>query len=136
MKKYTKYISIFSLLLSVNALAETKTVTSPNGTIVVSLADTEGAPVYQVQYRGETIIKKSKLGLEFKDINGFVRDLHIGKSTTQASNSTWAQPWGERKIVRDNHKELAVEFIQNQKPFNRIIVRVKVFDDGIGLAAY
>ncbi len=120
------------LSLALFAVAETKTITSPNGNILVSLNDDGGIAHYDIRYNNQAVIKRSTLGLEFKDINGFVRDLHISKSTTQASNTTWVQPWGERKIVRDNHKELNVEFAQIQKPFQHFNLHVKVFDDGVG----
>src|SRR4051812_7482089 len=116
MKFTLGYLSGFVFALtSVSALAETKTIASPDGNIIVSVSDDAGLPSYSVKYRNEDIIKKSELGLEFKNIDGFVRNLHIVKSDTNASNTTWVQPWGERKKVNDNHKELIVELAQQQK---------------------
>ncbi len=117
---------------SVNVFAETKSITSPDGNVFVDVSDEGGVPAYSVQYRGQPIIKKSSLGLEFKELEGFVRHLHIVKAGITSSNTTWVQPWGERKNVRDNHKELVVEFSQMQKPFQYFNLHVKVFDDGVG----
>ena len=120
------------VLIGMQANAETKTVTSPDGKIKFSLSDTNGMPSYAVQYRGEDIIKNSELGLEFKGIEGFVRNLHITKAETSLSDTRWQQPWGERKFVEDNHAALKVEFSQNQKPFQHFTLHVKVFNDGLG----
>ena len=125
-------VCLFLLLLSMQSYAEIKTITSPSANILVSLSDEAGIPGYSVLYRGEEIVKHSALGLEFKDTDGFVRNMHIVKSEIHSSNITWVQPWGERKQVRDNHKELSVDFVQNQKPFHHMLVHIKVFDDGIG----
>jgi len=113
-------------------LADTKSLTSPDGNIVVNVSDDAGFPSYAVKYRGEDIIKKSELGLEFKDIDGFVRNIKIVKSTMNASNTIWQQPWGERKNIRENYKELVLEMAQQYKPFLHFNLHVKAFNDGIG----
>lgn len=132
MIKFAIYIGCISLMLSVQSYADTKAITSPNASILVSVSDESGVPGYSVQYRGEEIIKHSALGLEFKDIDGFVRNMRIAKSEIHSSSSNWIQPWGERKHIKDSHKELLVDFVQNQKPFHHMLLRIKVFDDGIG----
>lgn len=132
MTKLAMHIGYILLLLAVDSYADIKAVTSPNASILVNVSDEAGVPSYSVQYRGEEIIKRSTLGLEFKDIDGFVRNMRIVKSDIHSSTSNWIQPWGERKHVRDNHKELVVDFVQNQKPYHHLLLRIKVFDDGIG----
>lgn len=124
--------AIILALSTAQAFAETKTVASPDGNIVVSVSDDAGLPTYAVKYRGEDIIKKSELGLEFKNIDGFVRNLHITKAELIRSNTSWVQPWGERKKITDNHKELVVELAQQQEPFQHFNLHVKVFNDGLG----
>ncbi|HWV14578.1 MAG TPA: glycoside hydrolase family 97 protein [Cellvibrio sp.] len=132
MKKLVRSLSFFLSFLAVAAHAELKTITSPNASILVSVDDDQGMPHYSIQFRGEDIVKRSALGLEFKDIDGFVRNLHIVKAEIRSNSSTWIQPWGERKQVKDTHRELVVDFAQNQKPFYHMLVRIKVFDDGVG----
>jgi alpha-glucosidase len=133
MKFSVQYLSAIILALSATySLAETKIVSSPDGHIVVGINDDAGLLTYAVQYRGEDVIKKSELGLEFKNINGFVRNLHIVKYEVTASNTNWQQPWGERKKVTDNHKELVLKIAQKTKPFHYFNLHVKVFNDGIG----
>lgn len=66
--------------------------TSPNGEIIFSVNDDAGTPSYSVKYRGKEVIQKSRLGLEFKDVDGFVRDLKIAQHSTSSRDSTWEQP--------------------------------------------
>jgi alpha-glucosidase len=112
--------------------AATFSQTSPNGDIRFTISDDQGVPSYSVTYRGKDVIKPSELGLEFKEVDGFVRDLKIANQTSASSDSTWEQPWGEQRVIRDHHNELLVSFtgINNSKKIMNL--RVRVFDDGLG----
>ncbi len=114
------------------AVAGEATVTSPDGAIAVTVNDDGGRAQYSVSFNGETVVGRSRLGLLFKDQHGIERDLEIASSDTANVDVTWEQPWGERRIVRDHHNELAVEFTATDGPARRMTVRFRVFDDGIG----
>jgi len=60
------------------------------------------------------------------------RGIAIIASTRAISDTTWEQPWGERRLVRDQHNELAVTFAATQGPARQITVRFRAFDSGIG----
>ncbi|MDO8341874.1 MAG: glycoside hydrolase family 97 catalytic domain-containing protein [Cellvibrio sp.] len=105
---------------------------SPNGEIIFSINDDAGVPSYSVKYRGEEVIQKSRLGLEFKDADGFARDLKIAQHVTSSSDSTWEQPWGEQRVMRDHHNELLVTFTGIRNSKKTMNLRVRVFDDGLG----
>ena len=123
---------LFLLIVPIKLFAGVKTVTSPNAGILVAVSDDGGYASYSVKYRGEQVVKRSSLGLEFNGSDSFVRKMHIVKSELRTNNTSWVQPWGERKQIKDNYKELSVVFAQNQKPFHHLIVRFKVFNDGVG----
>lgn len=106
--------------------------TSPNGDIIFSVNDDAGVPSYSVKYRGEEVIQKSRLGLEFKAVDGFVHDLKIAQHKVSSSDSTWEQPWGEQRLMRDHHNELLVTFAGINNPKKTMHLRVRVFDDGLG----
>ena len=133
----TKKISLglwvlFAALVGAPLNAKTLSQASPNGNIVFSVTDDAGTPGYSVKYRGSDIIKPSQLGLEFNDIDGFVRDVKITSHTTASADTSWEQPWGEQRLMRDNHNELLITFsgIHNTKKIMKL--RVRVFDDGLG----
>ena len=124
---------ILTALTSFHASAETPVqAASPNGDIVVTVADENGRASYSISYKGETVLASSRLGLIFKDQHGFDRDLVIASMETSAKDETWEQPWGERRLVRDNHNEMLVFFASISGPERRMNVRFRVFDDGVG----
>ena len=133
-------------------------VLSPNGNIELKFSvDNTGRPVYEMTYKGREVIKPSHLGLELaKDrhsskwtnetdlMDGFV----IVDEKTSEFDETWQPVWGETKDIRNHYNELAVTLerswldnrpaaIEGVKPEpqrlqRRIIIRFRVYDEGIG----
>ncbi|MEQ5788954.1 glycoside hydrolase family 97 protein [Erythrobacter sp. NFXS35] len=112
--------------------AETLEVTSPDGKITVTVSDDNGQATYAVRFEGEEVIAPSKLGMIFAEHPGFERGLAIAGATRTSKDSTWEQPWGERRLVRDKHNELAVTFGADRGPTRQMTVRFRAFDTGIG----
>jgi alpha-glucosidase len=109
-----------------------ETAASPDGSIVLTVDTTrDGRPFYKVAYRGETIIGESRLGYRFKDAASLEIGLAIAAARSVTRDETWEQPWGERRLVRDHHNELAVDFASAEKKPRRMTVRFRVFDDGV-----
>ena len=129
-----RFVLVFfaALLASTVASAETLTETSPDGQITLTVSDDGGMANYALTYRGEAVIAPSQLGLLFRDHHGFDSKLAITGSARAASDSTWEQPWGERRVMRDNHRELAVTFSASQGPARSMTVRFRLFNDGAG----
>ncbi|MEQ8936490.1 MAG: glycoside hydrolase family 97 catalytic domain-containing protein, partial [Amphiplicatus sp.] len=121
-------------LVSIEAAraGEPLTVASPDGSIIVTVSDEGGAALYSASFHGETVIAPSRLGLLFREQAGFDKAVAIASGATASADDTWEQPWGERRFIRDRHNELAVEFVSTDKPARRMMVRFRVFDDGIG----
>ena len=115
------------------AHAESLTLGSPDGKITVTVADDGGRATYAVSYNGQQVIAPSLLGMLFAEHHGFERGMVIAASTRASADSTWEQPWGERRLVRDQHNELAVTFrTETDGPARNITVRFRAFDTGIG----
>ncbi len=106
--------------------------TSPDGRIRVSVEAGEAGAFYRVDFRGEPLVARSRLGLMFKAVYGFDRNLEIAEVETAERDTTWEQPWGERRTVRDHHREMAVTLRATEGPKRSLIVRFRAFDDGIG----
>ena len=127
------------MLLPVAAAAQS--VSSPDGNVVLSFSLDDGKPTYEMSYKGKAVVKPSHLGLELAKtkhaskgmeetdlIDGFV----ISATNTSAFDETWTPVWGETAVIRNNYNELEVKL--NQPATNRnIIIRFRVYDDGIGL---
>ena len=152
MKK--KLLLIVCLCISYIANAQQR-LTSPDGNLVMTFqVDKEGAPTYDLTYKGKAVIKASTLGLELKKedntrtdfdwvdrrdltkldsktnlYNGFeVKDIK-----TSTFDETWQPVWGEEKEIRNHYNELAATLYQ---PMNErsILLRFRLFNDEIGRA--
>lgn len=106
-------------------------IASPDGKNVISLRDEGGLLRYTIKRGGEEVVGDSRLGLQFLEQHGLDTDLRILSTEAAASDTTWEQPWGERRVVRDNHTELLIK-AERVKPNLKFNIRIKAFNDGIG----
>lgn len=118
-------------LISLSAAAQQ--FKSPNGNFVMTFAlASGGVPTYKLDYKGKTVIKTSKLGLELKkDDKSLLDDFTISDTKTTSFDETWKPVWGEVKSIRNQYNELAVTLKQNGKD-RSMIVRFRLFNDGLG----
>jgi alpha-glucosidase len=124
-------VSCAPMVLSFSANAATHTVSSPDGAIKVHISDDGGELRYRVNRKEKIIIQPSLLGMRFAAHHGFDADLKIIAAKESSSDTQWEQPWGERRVVRDHHNELALD-VKRGKPEQALTLRVRAFNDGIG----
>ncbi|MEL6688237.1 MAG: glycoside hydrolase family 97 protein [Pseudomonadota bacterium] len=110
---------------------EQASVASPDGEIEFLMRAENGQLRYSVDFQGEETIGTSRLGLRFAETFGLDENLEIIGLSEASSDSTWEQPWGERRIVRDHHNELLIE-ARRVEPDIRFNIRVRMFNDGLG----
>ncbi len=104
---------------------------SPGRVIEVCVAVADGRATYEVSRNGAPVIAPSTLGLTFGG-EPDARYTAITAVRRSASDSSWEQPWGEQRVIRDNHAELSVG-LAGDTPLNRAVeVTFRLFDDGIG----
>ena len=136
-----KRIVLFSLLL-VSLTMSAGSVKSPNGNIELKFSvDNTGRPVYEMTYKGREVVKPSFLGLELaKDKHAskgmqetdLMDGFKIIKEETSTFDETWQPVWGETKDIRNHYVEY-VAVLQQPSSNRSIIIRFRVYDDGIGL---
>lgn len=126
-----KMIVLASLFITPQLLAKTVDVSSPDGKIVLTVSDEQSAN-YQVSFNGKNVILLSKLGMAFKNAPAFDQSFSISSHHLSSVDQTWQLPWGERKIVHDNHNELLVTFSSERKNANQFNIRFRLFNDGVG----
>lgn len=127
MKKVLALLSVFTCVMQMAAVE----ITSPDGNLLLNVdIDPEGIPVYNLDYKGKPIIKKSKLGVKAEEV-AFTDGFKITGVDTATVDRTWQPVWGEYSNVRDHFRELAVH-LESQNPRRAMTVRFRVFDDGIG----
>ncbi len=121
---------LLALLASGAVLAEG--ITSPDGQLQLNFSvNAQGEPVYELLYKGKTVIKPSRLGLELKDDPGLMNGFTLAGTQTSTFDETWQPVWGEEKEIRNHYNEMAVTLNQ-QAQDRHIIIRFRLFDDGLG----
>jgi alpha-glucosidase len=124
-------MGLLGLSAALPAAADPIEVTSPDGRLVVTLDDADGAPRYQVSFNESEVIGESRLGLRFANGADIDADLAFGAAMRGQVDESWEQPWGERRIVRDHFNELAVP-LRSTGSDPIATLRIRVFDDGFG----
>ena len=150
---------LFLTLALLPLMAIAGNVKSPNGNIELKFSvDQAGRPVYEMSYKGRTVVKPSFLGLELaKDKHAsagmnekdLMEDFSIVNEKVSEFDETWQPVWGETKNIRNHYIELAVtlqqmwlERVKSDQPGlqlaprqhrRQMIIRFRVYDDGIGL---
>lgn len=113
-------------------------IASPDGHLVVTVTDDGGIVRYGAALDGKTVLEPGRLGLLFRVERGFDKAMKIDSVRTASADETWAQPWGERHFVRDHHNEAEITLSTTDDgparklPVRKMILRFRVFDDGIG----
>lgn len=106
-------------------------IVSPDGQNSFTIKAEGGQLRYFVMRGDQTVIGESRLGLRFAETFGLDENLEIIGVSESASDTSWEQPWGERRTVRDHHNELLIE-ARRVDPDIRFNIRVRLFNDGVG----
>jgi len=130
--KMIKLFTSLLLLLGISA-TQAQTLQSPNKNLTLTFSLTKtGVPVYELFYKNKAVIKSSNLGIETKDIASFTEGFSMKDSKTTTFDETWQPVWGEQKNIRNNYNELAVTIEQKSVQNRFIIIRFRLFNDGLG----
>jgi len=106
--------------------------TSPGQVLTVEVGLDEGRASWQVKRFGVPVIAPSRLGFLLRGDGKLERHLKVAAQATSTADTTWEQPWGESRFVRDHHVALRVDFEETLGPKRRFSVEFRVFDDGLG----
>ena len=108
-----------------------QTLASPDGTIVVTVS-TAGRLTYQVSVDGQPALVESRLGLRLRGGVELGRDVLLVKAERADFDTTWKNPLGKSREVRDHHGELRLTFHENSAAGRTFTVLLSAFDDGVG----
>ncbi len=130
MKKITFLAGL--CFFSLNALFA-QDLKSPDGELFLhfELSDSQ-TPTYTLSYKGQPVIKPSKLGFKLKPGIAFDRHFKVTDIRYDESDTTWEPVLGENSQIRDHHKEMLVKLVQDKTNW-KLNIRFRLFDDGLGL---
>ena len=127
MKKLLILIFAITCVMQMAAVS----ITSPDGKLLLNVeTNSEGIPVYTLDYKGNPIIKESRLGLNAKETS-FTGGFSITGTDTVTIDRSRQPVWGEYSNIRDHFRELAVH-LEAQNPRRVMTIRFRLFNDGLG----
>ncbi len=115
----------------VQAAPQVASVESPGKVLKVSLVLDGGTARYRVERLGDTVVEDSKLGFALRD-GRLDRDFTLLGQQRRSVDDTWEQPWGERRLTRNDFNELTVQLAETTGSKRRLDVVFRVYDDGLG----
>lgn len=106
-------------------------VQSPSKNITLDFSlNNQGQPIYQVSYKGKTIVKPSKMGVSLKDQGALSTDFSITKTEQSTFDENWKPVLGEESMIRNRYNQTTYQL--TQKESNRQLTIVfKVYDEGV-----
>ncbi len=120
---------VLSIIASAKDVIVSK-VSSPDGSLTVTVGLDGGKAWYSVLRGSETIIGRSELGFVLKD-GDFKGNFKKGKVSRSSLDETWSQPWGEDAQVRNHYNELRVTLQEKGGQKRQLSVVFRAFDDGV-----
>ena len=88
---------------------------------------TDGSPSYRISYFGHSILLESRLGFE----PAFTNHFRILEQSSTNHEGQWTNTLGERSLIPDNYRELAVDLKQESGRLLRLIFRA--YNEGVAL---
>ena len=120
-----KFFIVMAMLLSSSvASAENKQITSPDGKLVVTVADMDGRPSYSVSYDNVLFLKPSPLGI-IANIGDFSSGMSLEKNvSTNKIDETYELASIKQSKVRYVANEAVFSFTQQGKTIYDVIFRI------------
>lgn len=126
-----KTLVLLTLIMSVFAVSA-QTIHSPNGNLEMTFALKNGTPTYTLSCKNRPVVLESKLGVDLIEGTDLMDGFTVSKSETSTFDETWSPVWGEVKDIRNHYNELAVTLEQKSPKPRFIVLRFRLFNDGLG----
>ena len=98
---------------------------------LAELGDISGCPVYDVDYKGETVIADSRFGLSLKDIPTMQSGFSIIRISDDLHDSVWFPVYGERSEIRDNFRQVKIELKMQEYPDYLLDMTFRIYNEGV-----
>ena len=133
-------VSAFSLTVLDDAAAQVtagddspmQTVTSPDGTVAVTVDVADGVPSYRIAHDGTTVIDESTLGFAFENQPAFRDGITVTGTDRSTVDETWTPVWDQCDEIREHYAELRVGLRESGGSDHALTLAVRAFDGGVG----
>lgn len=103
---------------------------SPSGRIEFLLSPQEGAPCYQIRFKGRTLVAPSALGFDFAD-GAFGPEAVFGKAVRKDGVEVYDLPVGKVSHVEHPYREMVLPLFEKKGLRRQVEMVVRAFDDGV-----
>ncbi|MBA16936.1 MAG: alpha-glucosidase [Sphingomonas sp.] len=107
-------------------------VQSPDGRLEVRVDTQADIARYAVYRDGQPVIAPSKLGFLLNGSGKFEHGIFLGAPDYRDGHEEWDQPWGEKRHIAMDYREMRVPLLEQVKDKRRIDLVIRAFDTGIG----
>jgi hypothetical protein len=132
-------LSAFFVLIPSSGFATAYRLASPDGDLTVSV-EIKANPqpylpgeraYYRIDYRGKALLADSPLGLDFLGAKPLDQGFEVLGTDRDSHDSTWENPFGARRVVRDHYNQLKVSLREKQAPNRRVDLIFRAYDEGV-----
>jgi len=120
-----------SMLAMVSPAMARECAQSPDKRLELCVSVEGGEALYEVKRGDVVVIAPSRLGLRFAG-EADPRFASVGNAKRASVDTSWEQPWGEQRQIRDHHNELSVTLTGDTALNKAVGVTFRLFDDGFG----
>lgn len=112
----------------------TISISSPDKAIQLSVSNNEtGSATYRISYKGKKVMEPSGVGFVLSKPQVALTQFSISATDSSEHDDTWKPVWGEVAQIRNHYKELALTLTDKGTSGIKLLVRFRIFNDGVGL---
>ena len=124
-------LGLLALPASPASAATRECAESPGKVVSICVSVSDGRATYRLSRLGKPVLGDGAMGLAFAGESD-PRYSSIGDVRLSAVDTSWEQPWGEERVIRDRHTEFSFT-LSGDTPLSRTVrVTFRLFDDGVG----
>lgn len=122
------------MMVAANTYAQTtRTLSSPDKRIrLVIKNNPTGELTYSLSFGSQPVVLPSSLGFTLSKPALKLNRFRLTGADSSATDETWKPVWGEVAQIRNQYNELAVRVMSQTKPAVQLVVRFRLFNDGLG----
>ncbi|KAB7732693.1 glycoside hydrolase family 97 protein [Rudanella paleaurantiibacter] len=111
----------------------TRTTSSPDKRIRLTVSvNATGELAYALTFQGQPVVQPSALGFTLSKPALALNRFRLVSVDSSRTDETWKPVWGEVAQIRNQYNELALRLASQTSPAVQVVVRFRVFNDGLG----